>query len=176
MQYVRQLAFALSVMAVCFAAGAANSQPAAEVPPTAEELGYSIVLEENPSHLKVVRNAEEIWSLQSWMISVDPVGDLTGDGLPNLLVHEASSRSFRSIQLLELGPDGVQVLWQLSGHVTELNDAEAEIYRRLEAGESLAIPPGSPIPAGLRRMDEGEAREGTGEPAVTEPTPESEDD
>ncbi len=123
-----------------------DASPYPDMRSEATEMGYALV--QDDSGLAVLHNGDVVWSIESWMLSFDEPRDLTLDGMPNLLIHTARSRSFREITLLELGSDGVQVLWSVDGHVLDIRLFEAELIRRMSAGESLATPPpgGSVLP------------------------------
>jgi len=115
------------------------------------ELGYSLVQEE--SSLAIVRNGDEIWAVQSWMLSLEGPSDFTRNDWPNLLVHTARGRSFRGTLLLELREDGVTEVWSVDGHASEMQAFEQELSRLMQAGNSLETLSGTPHPGGLQMPD-----------------------
>ena len=114
----------------------------------------------------VLRDGEEIWRFESWMASIERQGDLTGNGVENLLIFYARARSVRGYVLAELADHGVEVIWDVSGVAFEFDAIEEDILTRLEQGLSLETPPARAHPdaAGLL-ADIGSA----GEPADSAP-------
>lgn len=102
-------------------------------------LGYS---DDGLSRLVIRRDGISVWASDNTVLDglSDPL-DMTGDGVDNLLVHEAVSRSQRRLHLLALGADGVEVLWQVSGHASDIVPLLEGLRARVEAGQSIADSP-----------------------------------
>ena len=115
-------------------------------------LGYSLVIDDGS--VAILREQSEVWSEQSWMLSVTGPRDFTLNGLPDLLVDTARGRSFRGIALLELGAEGVNEIWSIGGHVREIRQVETALYRLMEAGKSLAQAPAANGTNDLRVLEE----------------------
>lgn len=115
-------------------------------------LGYSLVIDDGS--VAILREQSEVWSEQSWMLSVTGPRDFTLNGLPDLLVDTARGRSFRGIALLELGAEGVNEIWSIGGHVREIRQVETALYRLMEAGKSLAQAPAANGTNNLRVLEE----------------------
>lgn len=96
--------------------------------------------------VQVSQAGHEIWRFEAWMATVMAQGDLTGDGIDNLLISYAEARSLRGYRLVALGPAGVEVLWDVQGHVERMREVESDIAARLESGRTLAPRPGMALP------------------------------
>lgn len=138
----------------------ADTKQVVSAHPTLETLGYVIDHgTESGRAVRIYRHGELVWSLERMMVSAhDEVRDLTRNGLPNLLVSYARSRSFRGYLLLEFTPEGVTELWGMEAHATEIGSLENDIFKRMSAGESLERPPSHPRgptdPEAFLRRDE----------------------
>lgn len=113
---------------------------------TAADLGYAVEPpSQGQSEIRILRHGQVVWSRPSFYGGVhgEPE-DLTGDGIPNVLVNHPRGRSFRGYTLLELGPDGVRVLWSVEAHASQIDPITRDIFDRIREGRSLAEPPPRP--------------------------------
>lgn len=124
-----------------------------EGPAASSEAGESVAQDSAPSAfivetfedpregVAVLRDGEEIWRFESWMASIKRQGDLTGNGVGNLLIFYARTRSVRGYVLAELADHGVEVIWDVSGVALDFEEIEEDILSRLDQGLSLETPP-----------------------------------
>lgn len=117
--------------------------PARLSPPA--EGALQIDLEGPQSRLVIRRGDTVLWRSQDTVLAGTPgPRDMTGDGIDNLLVHEAPSRSQRRLHLLSLGETQVETLWQVAGHAQRILPLIDTLLMHVEAGGSIAKPPELP--------------------------------
>lgn len=106
---------------------------------------YRLEYSEPLSRLIVRLDDVIAWASENTVLggTPDPM-DMTGDGVNNLLVHEALSRSQRRLHLLSLGSEGVSVLWHVSAHAGAILPLLQRLIDGVEAGRSIAEAPELP--------------------------------
>jgi len=110
--------------------------PAPEPSYPLEHYGYTLtILEENKG--AILRGpVGQSWSLprdgfRMGVVTNGPA-DFTGNGVPDLIVLEYTSRSGGVVHILELGPEEITVVQEFSGHIFEIG-----AYLDLYPGQSL---------------------------------------
>lgn len=95
-----------------------------------------IVIDSEDHAITVFLNGQQIWRTRHTVIRQEGPRDLTGDGIDNLLVHEAPTRSHRRITLLSLQSADPRMLWQIEGHAG-FTDPILEAFWEIGGGDSL---------------------------------------